>query len=138
MIAGNFKHRMEQGVLAVLVIAGCWNIEALAFLIAMAFLAVASAAMLDVLLQAASDPWNHDCYASLQESNPWLVMALALLTVAVPPSLIIVEFAPPIALVIYALFVGYYGKPPAYEYLHRRTPRPPHIQGALDPSPHLP
>ncbi len=138
MMAGNFKHKVELAVLAVLVIAGGWNIEALAYLVAMVLLAVASATMLDVLLQAAADPWNHHGHASLHACNPWLVTALAVLTVAVPPLLIIMEFAPPIALVIYALFLGYYVNPPVQEYLHQHATHTAHLQTGLDPSPHLP
>lgn len=107
MIPGEFKHRAELAILASLLIVGGWSVEALIYALAVVTLALVSAAVVDLLLVATRSP--EPVETAFNACNPWLVATLAVLTVAVAPALVLGEFAPPLALLIYPIFVAYFG-----------------------------
>lgn len=115
MIPGAFKCRAELAALAVLLIVGGWNVEALVYMLGVILLALISAAAVDVLLRAVCEP--RPVETAMRAGNPWLVAAFALISVVMGPGLVLGEFAPPLALLFYPIFLAYFGGPFIREYV---------------------
>lgn len=119
MIPGSFKHRAELVLLAALLVVGGWSVEALIYVVVVIGLAMASASLIDVLLVAARTGRPESM--GLNAGRPWLVVVFALVTAGIVPGLVLGEFAPPLALVVYVICVVYFGGPFVREYVALRN-----------------
>jgi hypothetical protein len=116
MVPGRFRTRAESAAFAALLIIGGWSFYALLYILCIVVLAIVSAAVLDQLLRVTS---RDSTDSGFSVSNPWLIAGLGIATVAVAPTLVISEYAPPIMLLFYPVFLAYFSGELIKEYVEQ-------------------